>query len=455
MTLQVINPANGEPGPEYPLTPPERVPEILAKAHAAFDKWRRRSFEERASVLRRAGALMLLKKDDLARTMAAEMGKPLAQGVGEVEKCAWVCEHYADEAETMLAPERVETEARASEVRFAPLGIVLAIMPWNFPLWQVFRFLAPALMAGNGAVLKHAPNVPGSARAIEDLLREAGLPEDLFANLFIEVEQVAEVIASPAVQAVTLTGSTRAGKAVAATAGAHLKKCVLELGGSDAYIVLEDADLDEAAAACVAGRIVNGGQSCVAAKRWIVVDAVREAFTEKVLARLETEVLGDPFDPATTVGPMARIDLRDELAAQVERSVAAGAKVLLGGQKPEQPGAWYPVTLLDDVKPGMPAFDEELFGPVAAIVPAKDEAEAVELANDSIYGLGGAVFTRDLERGHRIVSDELEAGCCFVNTFVRSDPRLPFGGVKESGYGRELGVFGIREFVNVKTVYVA
>ncbi len=455
MTMQVINPATGAAGKTYDLTPAEDIPTILAKAHAAFGSWRRRPLDERAALMRRAAALLRLKKHDLAKLMAEEMGKPLSQGVGEAEKCAWVCEFYADKAHTFLVPLPVETDAEKSEVRFEPLGIVLAIMPWNYPLWQVFRFLAPALMAGNGALLKHAPNVPGSALAIEALLAEAGLPDGLFANLFLEVEQVAEVIAAPEVRAVTLTGSTRAGKAVAATAGQHLKKCVLELGGSDAYLVLEDADLDAAAAACVTGRIVNGGQSCVAAKRWIVVDAVREAFTEKVLARLETEVLGDPFDPATTVGPMAREDLRDELAGQVERSVAAGAKLLLGGVVPDKPGAWYPVTLLADVTPGMAAFDEELFGPVAAIVPAKDEADAIRLANDSIFGLGGAVFTRDLERGHRIAADELEAGCCFVNTFVRSDPRLPFGGVKESGYGRELGIFGIREFVNVKTVYVA
>ena len=455
MTIQAVNPATGKPGPRHALTPAADVVRVVRRAHAAFGTWRRRPLPERSAILHRAADLLRERSDTLALLMAEEMGKPLAQGKGEVEKCAWVCDYYADEAARFLAPEPVATDARSSAVHFEPLGVVLAIMPWNFPFWQVFRFAAPALMAGNAALLKHAPNVPACALAIESVLLDAGLPEGLFANLFIEVEEVADIIAAPGVRAVTLTGSTRAGKAVATAAGAYLKKCVLELGGSDAYLVLEDADLDDAAAACVTGRIVNGGQSCVAAKRWIVVDAIREAFTEKVLARLKAEVLGDPLDPATTVGPMARVDLRDELARQVEASIAKGAKLLLGGEVPKQPGAWYPVTLLAEVEPGMPAFDEELFGPVAAIVPAKDEAEAIRLANDSIYGLGGGVFTQDLEKGARIAAEELEAGCCFVNTFVRSDPRLPFGGIKQSGYGRELGAFGIREFVNIKTVYVA
>ncbi len=455
MTFQAINPATGRAGASHDLTPAAEIPALLAAGQAAFGAWRRCLLGERASVLRRAGALLRLRKSNLARLMAEEMGKPLAQGVAEAEKCAWVCDFYADGATRFLVPQRVDTEARKSEIRFEPLGLVLAIMPWNFPLWQVFRCAAPALMAGNGMLLKHAPNVPGCALAIQELLEEAGAPEGLFTNLFLDVDQVADVIAAPEVAAVTLTGSTRAGKAVAQVAGAHLKKCVLELGGSDPYVVLEDADLDEAVEACVTGRILNAGQSCIAAKRLIVVDAVREAFTEKLLARLRAEVVGDPLAEATSVGPMARADLRDELARQVEQSVSAGAELLLGGTVPEQPGAWYPVTLLAGVVPGMPAFDEELFGPVAAIVPATDEADAIRLANDSIYGLGGAVFTLDVDRGERIAAEELEAGSCFVNTFVRSDPRLPFGGIKQSGYGRELGTFGIREFVNVKTVYVA
>ena len=459
MEFQQVNPATGEKGTGYENLTDAQLLDVLENADRAFLSWRTRSYEERAVVLHRAAEILRARAGELADLMALEMGKPLAQGMGEIEKCAWTCEFYAEQAAAYLADETVETDATRSYVHYEPLGVVLAIMPWNFPFWQLFRFAAPALMAGNGILLKHAPNVPACALAIEDVLREAlesaGEPRDLVANLFISIEQSATAIHAPAVKAVTLTGSTRAGKAVAATAGAALKKCVLELGGSDAYVVLEDADVFAAATACVAGRMVNGGQSCVAAKRWIVVDPVREAFETAVLAGLETHVLGDPFDAQTNVGPMAREDLRDELHEQVERSVAAGARLLLGGEKPDQPGAWYPVTLLADVKPGMPAFDEELFGPVAAIVPAKDEADALGLANASIYGLGGAIFTADAARGEQIAAKILDAGCCFVNTFVRSDPRLPFGGVKESGYGRELGGHGIREFVNAKTVYVA
>ncbi len=455
MEFQQVNPATGESGTGHPNLSDEALGRALATAHEAFLGWRPTSFDERAALLRKVAGLLRAEQDELAALMALEMGKPLAQGVSEVEKCAWACEFYADQAPIYLADEAVETEATKSYVHFEPLGVVLAIMPWNFPLWQFFRFGAPALMAGNGIVLKHAPNVPECALAMERLFRAAGAAEGLVSNLFVSIEQTGAVIAAPEIAAVTLTGSTRAGRAVASLAGQALKKTVLELGGSDAYIVLDDADIPAAAAACAAGRMVNGGQSCVAAKRWIVVDAVREAFEASVTERLETEVLGDPFDKQTTVGPMARVDLRDELAGQVERSIEAGARLVLGGDVPAQPGAWYPVTLLADVTPGMAAFDEELFGPVAAIVPAKDEADAIRLANQSVYGLGGAVFTADTARGERIAAKELDAGCTFVNTFVRSDPRLPFGGVKESGYGRELGIYGIREFVNAKTVYVA
>ena len=455
MEFQHVNPATGDAGPVQPFLAEDALDTILDDAQTAFRAWRETTFEARATILERAAALLRERKAELARLMAVEMGKPLAQGEAEVEKCAGTCEYYAARAATMLADEPVETDASRSYVRYAPLGVVLAIMPWNFPLWQLFRFGAPALMAGNGVLLKHAPNVPGCAEAIERILHDAGVPHDLARNVFLSIPQTTDVIADPRVQAVTLTGSTRAGRAVASAAGAALKKTVLELGGSDPYVVLADADIEAAAAACVTGRMVNSGQSCVAAKRWIVVDAVREAFEAAVLARLETEVLGDPLDPKVTVGPLARVDLRDCLADQVERSIAAGARVVLGGERIEQPGAWYPVTLLADVVPGMPAFDEELFGPVAAIVPAKDEAEALQLANRTPYGLGAAVFTSDTERGEAIAARALDAGCTFVNTFVRSDPRLPFGGIKDSGYGRELSSHGIREFVNAKTVYVA
>jgi len=332
--------------------------------------------------------------------------------------------------------------------------VVLAIMPWNYPYWQVFRFAAPTLMAGNAGLLKHSPNVIGCALSIEAVFREAGFPEGLFRTLVIDNDQTKPVIAHPKVRAVSLTGSVRAGKAVAAQAGAVLKKCVLELGGSDAYVVLEDADLDNAVAQCAKGRFVNAGQSCIAAKRFIVVQAVHEAFTEKMLARIGEEKLGDPLAEGTTLGPMARADLRDELHKQVQASIAKGARCLLGGKLPDGPGCYYPATLLVDVAPGMPAYEQELFGPVACIIVAEDEADAVRIANDSAFGLGGAVFTRDLARGERLATHDIQSGAVFVNQQLVSDPRLPFGGIKDSGYGRELGPFGIREFVNVKAVSV-
>ncbi|HET8646273.1 MAG TPA: NAD-dependent succinate-semialdehyde dehydrogenase, partial [Vicinamibacteria bacterium] len=390
---------------------------------------------------------------DLARLAALEMGKPVAQGRAEADKCALVCRFYAQEAERFLAPQAVATAASSSRVVFEPLGPVLAVMPWNFPYWQVFRFAAPALMAGNAGLLKHASNVSGCALAIEALLHEAGFPPALFRTLLIGSDRVASVIEAPEVKAVTLTGSTPAGKAVAGQAGSLLKKTVLELGGSDPYLVLEDADLEAAAESCAASRLINSGQSCIAAKRFMVVEPVRARFEEAFVERMRARRMGDPLDAEVQVGPQARHDLRDGVQAQVTASVEAGARLLLGGTVPEGPGAFYPPTVLTGVRKGMAAFDEEVFGPVAAVVPVKDEEEAVRAANDTPFGLGAAVFTRDLQRGQRLAA-RLEAGNVFVNTHVQSDPRLPFGGVKESGYGRELGEFGIREFVNVKTVYV-
>jgi succinate-semialdehyde dehydrogenase/glutarate-semialdehyde dehydrogenase len=387
--------------------------------------------------------------------MAVEMGKPVADGRAEADKCAWACDYYAERAEGFLADQPAETEAAKSYVAFRPLGVVLAVMPWNFPFWQVFRFAAPGLMAGNAAVLKHASNVPGCALAIEDVFRRAGFPDGLFRTLLIGSGRVEdEVLAHPKVRAATLTGSVAAGEAIGAQAGRRIKKTVLELGGSDAYLVLEDADLDQAVPACVASRLVNSGQSCIAAKRFIVPRAIAGELTERFVAEMRGKRMGDPLDESTKVGPQARRDLRDELHEQVEKSVAKGARLLLGGEVPEGPGAFYPPTVLTGVEPGMPAYDEELFGPAAAILEVEDEEEAIRVANDSRFGLGAAVFSRDLERAERIAADRLDAGCCFVNTFVKSDPRLPFGGVKESGYGRELGRFGIEEFVNVKTVWV-
>jgi succinate-semialdehyde dehydrogenase/glutarate-semialdehyde dehydrogenase len=455
MPLQSTNPTDGSVIREYAETTPDEVAEALAAAARAFEGWRLTTFAERAVVLRRAGALLREARDRLARLMAIEMGKPVAQGRAEADKCAWVCEHYAEHAERLLAPEAAPTDATKSYVAFEPLGPVLAVMPWNFPLWQVFRFAAPALMAGNVGLLKHASNVSGCALAIEEILHGAGVPRDAFRTLLVGSARVAALVRAPEVVAVTLTGSTPAGRAVAATAGACLKKSVLELGGSDPYVVLEDADLERTAETCATSRLLNGGQSCIAAKRFVVVESVLQGFQELLVERIRARRMGDPLDEGVDVGPQARGDLRDELHRQVEASIARGARVLLGGRVPEGPGAFYPPSVLAGVEPGMPAFDEELFGPVAAIVAARDEKDAIRLANHTVFGLGAAVFTRDLERGERIARHELQAGSCFVNAFVKSDPRLPFGGIRESGYGRELGAFGIREFVNVKTVYVA
>jgi succinate-semialdehyde dehydrogenase/glutarate-semialdehyde dehydrogenase len=443
MAIESTNPTTGEKIASYEETSPEELRAILERADEAFREWRRMSFEDRASLMRRAAAVLRERSKRYAILMAEEMGKPLPQGRAEVEKCAWVCEYYAENANAFLAPEEIPTDASRSFVAFQPLGVVLAVMPWNFPLWQVFRFAAPGLMAGNAGLLKHSSNVMGCALAIESVFHDAGFPEDLFRTLVIGSSRVGEVISAQQVRAVTLTGSGPAGQAVAAAAGAALKKTVLELGGSDPYVILEDADLDAAADTCVASRLINSGQSCIAAKRFIVVEPVRREFEALYVEKMRARTMGDPMVEGVDVGP------------QVVRSIERGARRLLGGEVPAGPGAFYPPTVLADVEPGMPAYDEEMFGPVAAIIAAEDEADAVRIANDSAFGLGAAVFTRDVARGERIAAEELEAGACFVNSFVKSDPRLPFGGIKDSGYGRELAAFGIREFVNIKTVWVA
>ena len=454
MTIESINPATRETLETYDEMVPADVDAAIEKAHQAFLDWRRVPFAERAELMHGAARILRQSSGDHARLMAREMGKPVAEGRAEVDKCALTCDYYADHAERFLAPETIATDAAKSYVAHEPLGVVLAVMPWNFPFWQVFRFAAPGLMAGNVGLLKHASNVPGSALAIEQIFRRAGFPESAFTTLLIGSDAVAGVIEHRRVVAATLTGSTPAGRAVASAAGKCLKKTVLELGGSDPYLILDDADVEHAADTCVTSRLVNGGQSCIAAKRFIVTPGIRQAFEERFLAAMKAKRMGDPLDDGTDVGPMARHDLRDELHDQVRRSFDAGARCLLGGEVPDSPGAFYPPTVLTDVGPGMPAYDEELFGPVAAIIPVAGEDEAIRVANDSPFGLGAAVFTRDVERGEEIARDRLEAGCCFVNDFVRSDPRLPFGGIKDSGYGRELSHHGIREFVNVKTVYV-
>lgn len=455
MALSAINPVDGSLIQEYPETPDAQVDRALEQAHQLHVEWKKTSFSHRASLMKKAAGILRERSREFGELMTREMGKPVSGGVAEAEKCAWVCDYYADNAEDFLADREVETDAGRSFVTFQPIGVVLAVMPWNFPFWQVFRFAAPNLMAGNAGILKHASNVPGCALAIQEIFEEAGFPKGLFRTLLIPGSRVDGVIENPLVRAVTLTGSTPAGKAVARKAGEELKKTVLELGGSDPYVILEDADVEAAARTCATARLINSGQSCIAAKRFIVVEAVREAFEDAFLTAMKEAKMGNPMEEDTMVGPQARTDLRDELHDQVVRSIQAGARCVLGGEIPEGPGAFYPPTVLTDVGPGMAAYDEELFGPVASVIPVKDEAEALNVANDTVFGLGAAVFTRDLEKGTRIAREELEAGACFVNAFVRSDPRLPFGGVKESGYGRELSPFGIQEFVNIKTVWVA
>ena len=386
--------------------------------------------------------------------MALEMGKPVSQGDAEIEKCAMTCEYFADRAAQLLAEEEIATDASRSFITFPPLGVVLGVMPWNFPLWQVFRYAAPTLMAGNSTVLKHASNVTGSALAIEEIFRSAGAPAGLFCALRVSSSRVDRVIDDPRIASVTLTGSTPAGQSVAARAGHALKRTVLELGGSDPYVLLDDADLASSIATCVSSRLINSGQSCVAAKRFIYTTNRAAEVEQRFVDLMRQKTMGDPLT-GVDVGPLARVDLRDDLDRQVRESVQRGACALVGGRKPDGPGAFYPPTVLTNVQKGMPAYDEELFGPVAALIAVDDEEAALRVANDSPFGLGAAVFTRDTARGSRIAATELDAGNCFVNTFVRSDPRLPFGGIKQSGYGRELAAYGIKEFVNIKTVWVA
>jgi len=455
MTLEAINPATGVPLSKYEEMTAAEVGNIVAQTHDAFLAWRRLDFAERARPMRNAAQILRNNATQYARLMAQEMGKPINDGIAEARKCATGCDYFAEHAERFLAREPVVTEARSSFVTFQPLGVVLAIMPWNFPFWQVFRFAAPGLMAGNAAVLKHASNVPGCAIAIEQIFSDAGFPLNLFRNLRIGSREVDSVIEHPLVKAVTLTGSGAAGRSVASKAGAMLKKTVLELGGSDAYLVLEDADLSFAADLCTRARLVNSGQSCIAGKRFPVVEKVRRQFEELFVQRMAAARMGDPLHSDTQIGPQARRDLRDTLHRQVTQSIEQGARCLLGGKIPDGPGAYYPPTVLTDVRKGMPAYDEEVFGPVAAIIPVRDADQAVAVANDSVFGLGGGVITQDFARGERIAAELMESGCVFVNEHVRSDPRLPFGGIKESGYGRELSVYGIKEFVNIKTVYVA
>lgn len=452
--MQSVNPFTGRVFKTYPEHTSDEVENIISKVDRAFHDWKKTTFEQRAHLMKNLQKQLLDNKEELAEIIVSEMGKVHREAVGEVEKCAWVCAYYAENAADFLKNEAIKTEASESYISYQPIGTVLAVMPWNFPFWQVFRFLAPALMAGNTGVLKHASNVSGCALAIEQLVRDAGFPENVFRTLLISSKSVQEVIENPLIKAVTLTGSTPAGKSVASAAGSVLKKSVLELGGSDPYLILEDADIRNAARLCVASRLLNAGQSCIGAKRFIALDSVYDAFKAEFLRLMSEARFGNPNDPETSIGPLARIDLRDELHQQVEQSRALGAKVLTGGFIPDENSAFYPPTVLENVVPGMPAYHEELFGPVAVLYRAKSEEEAIRIANDTVFGLGAGVFTSDIDKGKMLAEKGLEAGCVFVNDFVKSDPRLPFGGVKESGYGRELSLVGIHEFVNIKTIVV-
>ena len=452
--LTSVNPSDDTIIATYPEHSPEEINTIIQQAASAARSWEQSHVALRSEHMSEAASLLQQDTEAFARLITLEMGKPIRQSRAEVLKCASCCDYYAKHGEAFLSNEYIPTEATSSYIAYRPLGVVLAVMPWNFPFWQVFRFAAPALMAGNGALLKHASNVTGCALAMEALWQRAGFPEHLFQVVKVSGKKAGALIESPDIKAVTLTGSVGAGRSVAAKAGSMLKKTVMELGGSDPYIVLEDADLEVAVRNCVDSRLINSGQSCIAAKRFIVARKVREAFEEMFTDMMKKKVMDDPMLETTDVGPQALQSLRDELNAQVSRSIHMGARCLEGGHVPDKPGAWYPPTVLTDVTPGMPAFDEEVFGPVAAIIEAKDEGEAIDLANQSSFGLGAAIFTGDPEKGRHIAEVDLRAGSCFVNDFVKSDPRLPFGGIGDSGYGRELSYLGIREFTNIKTVYV-
>jgi succinate-semialdehyde dehydrogenase/glutarate-semialdehyde dehydrogenase len=451
--LESINPATGDIIKLYPEMTEEEVSDILKKSNSEFVSWKKTSFSERSRLMKKAAEVMQKNINKYAELITLEMGKTVSQAKAEIEKCAAACYYYADNAEAFLNDQAVKSDARKSFITFQPLGVILAVMPWNFPFWQVFRFAAPNIMAGNTGILKHASNVTGTALIIEEIFREAGFPENVFRTIILSSKKIENVIRDKKIAAVTLTGSVAAGRSVAKTAGEQLKKTVLELGGSDPYIILEDADLEKAAETCVTSRLINAGQSCIAAKRFIAVESIYEDFEKLFAEKMSKKKMGDPFEDVD-LGPQARVDLRDDLHKQVLTSLEKGALLLTGGEVPGGKGAYYPPTVLSEVKKGMPAFDEEMFGPVAAIIRAKDEEDAINIANDSPFGLGAAVFTGNIRKGEEIARKGLKAGNCFVNTYVRSDPRLPFGGIKDSGYGRELAEYGIKEFVNIKTVYI-
>ena len=453
MPLLSRNPSTEEIIKEFKELTNQEIDEKLSLAFDTFHSWRETSFDQRAQKMRNAASLLRERNRTYATIVTQEMGKPMRESLAMMEKCAWVCEYYADNAEEFLKPEMVETDGSESYVRFDPIGIVLAVMPWNFPFWQVFRFIAPAAMAGNVGVLKHASNVQMSADAIEEIFRDAGFPVGVFQNFHIGSGKVEQIINDPRVRAATLTGSEYAGSQVAMQAGKQIKKTVLELGGSDPFIVLEDADLDQACVMGAGSRLLNTGQSCIAAKRFIVVDTIFDEFIIKFKEAFEKKVIGDPMDEKTEVGPLVNQQALNDISGQVEKSVAQGATVVTGGKQVGDKGYFYAPTILTDLKPGMPAYNQEIFGPVASVFRVKDADEAVTLANSIDFGLGSAIFTRDIEKAKELAR-RIESGAVFINSFVKSDPRMPFGGVKRSGYGRELSHYGIKEFVNIKSVWV-
>lgn len=454
MSIRSINPYTGKVIKSYAEYSAKKIDTIIKATHNDWLKLKETSFEQRAVWMQNIAKALINEKEALGRLMTEEIGKPIVDAIAEIEKCASVCEYYAKQAAVFLQDEEIKTEAQKSYVSFQPIGIVLAIMPWNFPFWQVFRFVAPALMAGNAGILKHASNSTGCALSIERIVKNSGFPINCFNAIIVSGSKLEKTIKHPLIKAITLTGSTEAGKKVAAHAGSLIKKTVLELGGSDPYIILKDADLELAAETCVNSRLINNGQSCIAAKRFIVEKSVAKEFIQLFKAKMESKQFGDPLNPNSHLGTMARTDLRDDLHQQVLSAVKQGAKCILGGYIPNHKAAFYPPTILTNVKKGNIAYREEIFGPVASIIIAKDEDEALDIANDTSFGLGGAIFTENIKKGEKLAREKLQAGSCFVNSFVKSDPRLPFGGINESGYGRELGLYGIKEFVNIKTVYI-
>ena len=449
--LLSINPSTGLKIRSYNQHTNVEIENILDSSFEVQKNWKNTDLKFRLTCLEQLSEVLSDSKREYSSLMAEEMGKPFKQGVGEIEKCIWLCNYYVENSKKYLDDKKIKTDGQISFVTFKPLGLILGIMPWNFPFWQVFRFAVPSIIAGNGAILKHASNVQGCAFSIESSFSRSGFPKYLFQNISISGKNVSKVIKSSKISAVTLTGSTPAGRSVAETAGKELKKTVLELGGSDPYVILKDADIEKSVDACINGRILNTGQSCISAKRLIVVNSLHDQFLSSLEQKLSKKIMGDPKDDVD-IGPMVSIEAREEVHQQVLKSIENGANLIIGGEIPKITGAFYPITLLSNVKPGVVAFDEEIFGPVFAVIKAKDENHAIDLANDSPFGLGAAVFTKNINKGEEIAKNRLNAGLCFVNDFVKSDPRLPFGGIKQSGYGRELSIYGLMEFVNIKTV---